>query len=75
MVDDGLNEMGEETFFKKKAFFPQTPIFKEIAKRGFVFLLFSCSVVNDLVIKQKRTHEVSFFFLVTHPGIEPEFPA
>ena len=53
-VEDGLNEMGEETFFKKKAFFPQTPIFKEIAKRGFVFLLCSCSVLNDLVIKTKK---------------------
>ena len=26
--------MGEETFFKKKVFFPQTPIFKEIATGG-----------------------------------------
>ena len=24
-------KVGEETFFKKKAFFPHTPIFKEIA--------------------------------------------
>jgi len=30
--------VGEETFFKKKAFFPHTPIFKEIATGGiFVF--------------------------------------
>jgi hypothetical protein len=33
--------VGEETFFKKKVFFPQTPIFKEIATGGkeFIFVL------------------------------------
>jgi len=39
--------MGEETFFKKKAFFPQTPIFKEIATGVWVlFFYFGCSVFD-----------------------------
>ena len=29
---------GEETFFKKKAFFPHTPIFKEIATGAFFII-------------------------------------
>jgi hypothetical protein len=29
--------VGEETFFKKKAFFPHTPIFKEIAAGVFFY--------------------------------------
>jgi len=42
--------MGEETFFKKKVFFPQTPIFKEIATG--VWDLFFVLIARRLISKK-----------------------
>ena len=44
--------VGEETFFKKKAFFPHTPIFKEIATGSFLLSNIVRSTIKQLMFAQ-----------------------